>query len=100
LAVPRAEHGPRISEREDILPNFAGCGDSQRAWLLLEDYFEKLEGFSFWEHSIAARIRESSRRVFSRAPLKVRARYRLLQPEPKRGLTCRAFRKGSSCRCW
>ena len=47
--------------------------------VLAEDYFEKLEGFSFWEHSIAARIRESSRRVFSRAPLKVRARWRARQ---------------------
>jgi len=31
-----------VSEREDILRNFAVCPDSQRAWLLLEDYFEKL----------------------------------------------------------
>jgi len=31
-----------VAEREDILRNFAVCPDSQRAWLLLEDYFEKL----------------------------------------------------------
>lgn len=31
-----------VSEREDILKSFAACADSQRAWLLLEDYFEKL----------------------------------------------------------
>src|SRR6187549_3646632 len=31
-----------VSEREDILRSFATCPDSQRAWLLLEDYFEKL----------------------------------------------------------
>ncbi|HHY85236.1 MAG TPA: DEAD/DEAH box helicase [Verrucomicrobia bacterium] len=31
-----------LSEREEILRNFASCADSQRAWLLLEDYFEKL----------------------------------------------------------
>ena len=31
-----------VNEREDILKNFAACPDSQRAWLLLEDYFEKL----------------------------------------------------------
>src|SRR5215468_12532675 len=31
-----------ISEREELLRSFAGCVDSQRAWLLLEDYFEKL----------------------------------------------------------
>ncbi len=30
-----------VTEREDILRNFAVCPDSQRAWLLLEDYFEK-----------------------------------------------------------
>jgi len=28
--------------REDILKSFATCPDSQRSWLLLEDYFEKL----------------------------------------------------------
>src|SRR4030095_12658708 len=32
----------RVAEREEILKNFSGCVDSQRAWLLLEDYFEKL----------------------------------------------------------
>ena len=32
----------RVAEREDILRIFATCADSQRAWLLLEDYFEKL----------------------------------------------------------
>src|SRR6267378_5607711 len=31
-----------VAEREDRLKNFAVCADSQRAWLLLEDYFEKL----------------------------------------------------------
>lgn len=31
-----------VTEREDILRGFATCPDSQRAWLLLEDYFEKL----------------------------------------------------------
>jgi superfamily II DNA or RNA helicase len=31
-----------VSEREEILRGFATCPDSQRAWLLLEDYFEKL----------------------------------------------------------
>src|SRR5437660_4417601 len=30
-----------VSEREDLLRSFASCGDSQRAWLLLEDYFER-----------------------------------------------------------
>jgi len=31
-----------ISEREELLRSFATCPDSQRSWLLLEDYFEKL----------------------------------------------------------
>src|SRR5512135_1363830 len=31
-----------VTEREELLKSFALCGDSQRAWLLLEDYFEKL----------------------------------------------------------
>jgi SNF2 family DNA or RNA helicase len=31
-----------IGGREDILKSFATCPDSQRSWLLLEDYFEKL----------------------------------------------------------
>jgi superfamily II DNA or RNA helicase len=37
-----ADSKPRIAEREEILKIFASCADSQRAWLLLEDYFEKL----------------------------------------------------------
>ncbi|HWQ92951.1 MAG TPA: ATP-dependent helicase, partial [Clostridia bacterium] len=31
-----------VAEREDLLRTFSACADSQRAWLLLEDYFEKL----------------------------------------------------------
>ena len=31
-----------VAEREELLRTFASCVDSQRAWLLLEDYFEKL----------------------------------------------------------
>ncbi len=31
-----------VTEREEILKSFSVCPDSQRAWLLLEDYFEKL----------------------------------------------------------
>ena len=31
-----------VAEREELLRTFSGCVDSQRAWLLLEDYFEKL----------------------------------------------------------
>ena len=36
--IPRAA----VAERTEILNIFADCGDPQRAWLLLEDYFEKL----------------------------------------------------------
>src|SRR5258707_3920666 len=31
-----------LSQRDELLKSFAHCPDSQRAWLLLEDYFEKL----------------------------------------------------------
>lgn len=37
-----ADSKAAVSEREDLLRTFSSCGDSQRAWLLLEDYFEKL----------------------------------------------------------
>ena len=38
LSDPKAA----VAEREEILRNFSTCPDSQRAWLLLEDYFERL----------------------------------------------------------
>jgi MoaA/NifB/PqqE/SkfB family radical SAM enzyme len=41
--------------------------------VLAQDYFERLERFSFWERAIADRIEESTRRVFERAPLSRRA---------------------------
>src|SRR5919106_4435091 len=37
-----ADSKTRVAERTEILNLFANCADSQRAWLLLEDYFEKL----------------------------------------------------------
>jgi hypothetical protein len=37
-----ADSKAAVSEREQLLRNFSTCADSQRAWLLLEDYFEKL----------------------------------------------------------
>src|SRR5437867_9536736 len=37
-----ADSKTRVAEREELLKVFSGCADSQRAWLLLEDYFEKL----------------------------------------------------------
>jgi hypothetical protein len=51
-----------ITEREDILRSFAICPDSQRAWLLLEDYFEKLSlsrkdfpAADWWPRMLAAK---------------------------------------------
>ena len=37
-----ADSKSAVAEREELLAGFAACTDSQRAWLLLEDYFEKL----------------------------------------------------------
>jgi superfamily II DNA or RNA helicase len=37
-----ADSKTAVAERTELLNIFASCGDSQRAWLLLEDYFEKL----------------------------------------------------------
>ncbi len=45
--------------------------------VLAQDYFERLERFSFWEKSIAERIEASTRKVFARAPLARRARVKL-----------------------
>src|SRR4029077_7484898 len=50
-----------VAEREELLQSFATCGDSQRAWLLLEDYFEKLSlsrkdfpNTDWWPHLLNA----------------------------------------------
>ncbi|MHB8522639.1 MAG: DEAD/DEAH box helicase [Limisphaerales bacterium] len=37
-----ADSKAAVTGRADLLKLFADCADSQRAWLLLEDYFEKL----------------------------------------------------------
>jgi hypothetical protein len=37
-----ADSKSKVAEREEVLRIFSTCADSQRAWLLLEDYFEKL----------------------------------------------------------
>jgi superfamily II DNA or RNA helicase len=37
-----ADSKTAVAERTELLRLFADCSDSQRAWLLLEDYFEKL----------------------------------------------------------
>jgi hypothetical protein len=50
-----------IAERTELLNTFAQCKDSQRSWLLLEDYFEKLSlarkdfpGQAWWPRLLAA----------------------------------------------
>jgi superfamily II DNA or RNA helicase len=37
-----ADSREAVAQRSEILTQFSSCADSQRAWLLLEDYFEKL----------------------------------------------------------
>src|ERR1700758_2807933 len=37
-----ADSKTAVTEREDLLKKFWSCGVPQRAWLLLEDYSEKL----------------------------------------------------------
>ena len=60
-----------VAEREEILKIFSTCADSQRAWLLIEDYFEKLTlsrkdfaGSDWWPKLLAvkgkARIEETA----------------------------------------
>jgi superfamily II DNA or RNA helicase len=51
-----------VAQRTEILKIFADCGDPQRAWLLLEDYFEKLSltrkdfgAQEWWQRLLAAR---------------------------------------------
>src|SRR5579871_6066371 len=51
-----------IAERGDLLKLFSECEDSQRAWLLLEDYFDKLNlsrkdftSQDWWPRLLAAR---------------------------------------------
>src|SRR5262245_46013598 len=56
-----ADSKTRVAEREELLKVFSSCPDSQRAWLLLEDYFEKLSlsrtdftGREWWPRVMAA----------------------------------------------
>jgi len=60
-----ADSKTAVAEREELLKNFAACADSQRAWLLLEDYFEKLSlsrkdfnGEDWWPRLLNARGEE------------------------------------------
>lgn len=55
-----ADSKDAVAERKTLLETFAVCKDSQRAWLLLEDYFERISlsrrdfGDSGWWDRIAA----------------------------------------------
>jgi hypothetical protein len=60
-----ADSKSRVAEREEVLRIFSTCNDSQRAWLLLEDYFEKLSlsrkdfaGQEWWPRLMAAQGKE------------------------------------------
>src|SRR5271154_1617767 len=56
-----ADSKASVDIRTEILKQFSTCADSQRAWLLLEDYFEKLSlprkdfaGDDWWPGLMAA----------------------------------------------
>jgi SNF2-related domain/Helicase conserved C-terminal domain len=73
-----------VGQREELLQSFASCGDSQRAWLLLEDYFEKLSlsrkdfpGTDWWPRLLGV---QGKGRLEEMAFLFLRAR-RSLPPE-------------------
>jgi superfamily II DNA or RNA helicase len=66
-----ADSKAAVAERTELLHLFANCADSQRAWLLLEDYFSKLSlarkdfaGNRWWPRLLAvqgrARIEETA----------------------------------------
>lgn len=72
-----ADSKAAVAERTELLHLFARCTDSQRAWLLLEDYFEKLSlarkdfaGTDWWPALLEARGKE---RLESTALLFLRA---------------------------
>ena len=57
-----ADSKTAVAERTEILKIFADCHDPQRAWLLLEDYFEKLSltrkdfgSQQWWQRLLASR---------------------------------------------
>jgi hypothetical protein len=57
-----ADSKAAVAERTERLRSFADCADPQRAWLLLEDYFERLSlsrkdfvGEGWWPRLLAAR---------------------------------------------
>src|SRR4051812_48297320 len=57
-----ADSKAAVAQRTEVLTQFSNCADSQRAWLLLEDYFEKLSlarrdfaGDDWWPRLLQAR---------------------------------------------
>ncbi|RME94603.1 MAG: ATP-dependent helicase, partial [Verrucomicrobia bacterium] len=79
-----ADSKEAINERRELLAAFAECEDSQRAWLLLEDYFSKLSlarkdfpGDDWWPRLLAEKGRK---RIEQTALLFLRAK-RPLPPE-------------------
>ena len=57
-----ADSKTAVAERTELLQIFAGCGDQQRAYLLLDDYFERLSlsrkdfhAYDWWPRLLAAR---------------------------------------------
>ena len=97
-----------VAEREELLNSFSLCADSQRAWLLLEDYFEKLSlsrrdfpATDWWPRLLAAQGKGRPRRtcvsLFARAPLAPHGIIRPCQSEPIRaGGRSRAGTKADS----
>ena len=56
------------NDREELLDLFASCKDSQRAWILLEDYFNKLKlsrkdfpGDDWWKDVVAVKGKKRSK---------------------------------------
>jgi superfamily II DNA or RNA helicase len=56
-----ADSRAAVAQRTEILDQLAACADSQRAWLLMEDYFERLSlsrkdfaGEDWWPRLLAA----------------------------------------------
>jgi SNF2 family DNA or RNA helicase len=73
-----ADSKTTVAERTDLLQSFAHCTDSQRAWLLLEDYLERLSlsrkdfaGDDWWPRLMSA---QGKARLEEAALLFMRAR--------------------------
>ena len=100
-----------VNGREDILKSFATCPDSQRSWLLLEDYFEKLSlsrrdfpDTNWWPRLLNAPgqgapggtgVFVSARQAFRAAGIAAARQPRTVLPGPRR-----PSRNSSSSRNW